>query len=34
MLNVSLDASFDNMRGWKGMLEKAGEVNNTKVYDK
>jgi hypothetical protein len=34
MSNVSLEASFDNMQDWKGILEKAEEVNSTKVYDK
>jgi hypothetical protein len=30
VLNVILDALFDNMQDWKGILEKAGEVNTTK----
>jgi hypothetical protein len=30
-LNVSLD-KFDNMCGWKGIWEKAGEVNSTNTY--
>jgi hypothetical protein len=31
-LNVSLDVSFNNMKGWKGIREKAEEVNSTKAY--
>jgi hypothetical protein len=31
-LNISLDASFSNMRDWKGIWEKAGEVNSMKAY--
>jgi hypothetical protein len=31
-LNVGLDASLDNMQDWKGIREKAGEVNSTKAY--
>jgi hypothetical protein len=31
-LNVGLDVSFDNMQDWKGIREKAGEVNSTEVY--
>jgi hypothetical protein len=30
-LNVGLTVSFDNMWDWKGIGEKAGEVNNTKA---
>jgi hypothetical protein len=32
-LNVSLYASIDNMQGWKGMREKAGEVNSKEAYE-
>jgi hypothetical protein len=31
-LNISLDIRFDKMRDWKGIQEKAGEVNSTKAY--
>jgi hypothetical protein len=31
-LNASLDVSFDNMPDWKGMREKAGEVNSTNAH--
>jgi hypothetical protein len=31
-LNTDLDAKFINIQDWKGILEKAGEVNCTKVY--
>jgi hypothetical protein len=31
-LNVGLDVSFDNMKDWRGIREKAGEPNNTKPY--
>jgi hypothetical protein len=27
VLNIGLDASFDNMLDWKGAREKSGEVN-------
>jgi hypothetical protein len=31
MLNISLDASSDSMWDWKGIREKAREVNNVKT---
>jgi hypothetical protein len=31
-LNTGLDASFDNVQDWKGIREKAGEVNSTKTH--
>jgi hypothetical protein len=33
-LNVGLDISFNNtsMQDWKGILKKAGECNDVKVY--
>lgn len=31
-LNVSLDASFDNVQDCKGIQENAGQVNDMKVY--
>jgi hypothetical protein len=30
-LKVGLDASFDNMWDWEGILEETGEVNSSKV---
>jgi hypothetical protein len=33
-LNIDLDVSFDNMQDWKGIGQKAGEVNNTEGYIK
>lgn len=30
-LNIGLDASFGNMKEWKEIREKAGDVNNRKV---
>jgi hypothetical protein len=32
-LNVGLDVSFDNMKDWKGILERAGDVNSTKTQN-
>jgi hypothetical protein len=32
-LNVGLGVSFDNMQGWKGTGEKAGEVTKAYVTD-
>jgi hypothetical protein len=32
MLNVDLNISFCNMSDWKGIGEKAGEVESTKAY--
>jgi hypothetical protein len=31
-LNLGLDVPLDNMQDWKGIREKAGEVNSAKVY--
>jgi hypothetical protein len=31
-LKTGLDGSFDNMEDWKGIREKAGEVNSTETY--
>jgi hypothetical protein len=31
-LKVGLDASFDNMKNWKRIWEKAKEVNSTNAY--
>jgi hypothetical protein len=31
-MELNLDASFDNTWEWKGIREKAGEVNSTEVY--
>jgi hypothetical protein len=31
-LNFGLGVSFDNMWDWKGVREKAGEVNGTEAY--
>jgi hypothetical protein len=31
-LSIGLDVSFDNMKDWKGIGEKGGEVNRTKAY--
>jgi hypothetical protein len=31
-LNVCLEASFDNVQDWKGVLEKTGEINSTIAY--
>jgi hypothetical protein len=31
-LNVGLDVSFDNMEEWKGIRNKAVEVNSTETY--
>jgi hypothetical protein len=31
-LNIGLDASFDNMQNWKGIREKAEDVNSMKAY--
>jgi hypothetical protein len=30
-LNVGFDILFDNMQDWKGILEKAGEINSMKA---
>jgi hypothetical protein len=30
-LNVGRDISFDNMWEWKGIRDKAGEVNSTRL---
>jgi hypothetical protein len=30
--SVGLDVSFDNLQDWKGVQEKAGEVNSKKAY--
>jgi hypothetical protein len=32
MLNVGLDVLFCNMQDWKGIWEKAHEVDSTKAY--
>jgi hypothetical protein len=31
-LNVGFDVSFGNMQDWKGIREKAGEVNSAEGY--
>jgi hypothetical protein len=31
VLNVSLDVLFYKMKGWKGIREKAREINSTKA---
>jgi hypothetical protein len=31
-VNIGLDMSFDNMWDWKGIREKATEVNSTEAY--
>jgi hypothetical protein len=32
-LSVNLDASVDNMQGWKGIREKAGELGVRKLRE-
>jgi hypothetical protein len=32
VLNFGLDVSSGNMTDWKGMREKAGELNSTKAH--
>jgi L-rhamnose isomerase len=31
-VSVGLDIPFDNIQDWKGIREKAKEVNRTKAY--
>jgi hypothetical protein len=31
-LNVGLNASFGNIQNWKGIWDKAREVNNAEAY--
>jgi hypothetical protein len=33
-VKLSLDVSFDNMRGWQRIQEEAGEVNSMEAYKK